>query len=218
MKYETLRNRLIDGKGWIDATHVYGSATRIDISDGIDYTGLIPTGAKITWMEGASQKFGYITGSAYSTNTQLTILGSTVVNTTITDVYISSSASLINHPQWIDYTPTFGGLTGAPSGVFQFMIIDDTCFVYIRTTTGTSNATTFTVTASIAARNTTDMIQGDTWWEGRDNNVLQANNGRWFMSPNSATITIDKDCAGAAWTNSGTKRIGLLAKFRYQGT
>jgi hypothetical protein len=64
--------------------------------------------------------------------------------------------------------------------------------------------------------NIANDIQGTVWWEARDNNVQLTAAGRAYATPNSTTLTIDKDMANGVWLNSGTKRIGFNINYEFE--
>jgi hypothetical protein len=76
---------------------------------------------------------------------------------------------------------------------------------------GTSNATTFTASAPVAAANITNAVWGTILSVAVDNGTLQTTPGRMTIAAGGTTITLRKDTANGAWTNSGNKRaVGLL--------
>jgi len=113
---------------------------------------------------------------------------------------------------WTDYsaTSTIVGWTSFTGKQIYTKKIGKTVFVSFDIL-GTSNATgiTFTLPYTSAA--------GFTSYEqafGTDNGTEVAASSRVALPGGSATVTVTKDQAGAAWTNSGTKRVA--GQFFYQ--
>lgn len=116
---ETLYNRMRDGSAPLDKTVSYASATTVTIAG--DYTSILLPGAKIEFTQNSITKYGYVVSSSYSSpNTTVTVTklnnssGTTynVTNHTITDVYVSHSAALRDHPVAINYNPSINNASG----------------------------------------------------------------------------------------------------------
>lgn len=102
--------------GWILSTDTwtYASATTFTIA-GVDRTAMFPKGTKIKLTQ-TTAKYFYVVGSAFSTNTTITVAGGTsytVANETITSPYYSYASSPQGFPSVFAYTPTVTSGTGA---------------------------------------------------------------------------------------------------------
>ena len=123
-----------------------------------------------------------------------------------------TSKNLIQRPiyetQWRTWAPTYGGFSSAPAThVSRYKIVGRDLWFYEReATNGTSNATTLTLTLPFAA-----LTLSNADWQGTaqsvDNNVTQPSMCQLRVLSGSSTLEAYKDASGAAWTNSGNKRV-----------
>lgn len=126
----------------------------------------------------------------------------------INDLQLEMSAvetELLTVGTWV---PTFTGFSSDPaSGLYRYVLRGPVCTMFIRQpNSGTSNATTFTITLPFTARTITNMA----WYAGgrvMDNGVIPANPGMAVIDSAGTTAALFTDFAGTAWTNSGNKRI-----------
>lgn len=102
-------------------------------------------------------------------------------------------------------TFTFNGIAGSPTGNMEWWTIGNFAFIQLGSVTGTSNATTFTITGVPAQiqPNATCNIPVPVWTV-RDNGVLLAN---VQASITGGTITMNAASAGNGWTASGNKGV-----------
>ncbi len=105
------------------------------------------------------------------------------------------------------YTGTATGMTTAPTGTFKYTLIGNAVILDMPAITGTSNATTFTITgAPVAIRPTTakEIIVR-----------ISDNGGAQTISlgtmGTNGTLTLYTNAAGGAFTNTGTKTIETLS-------
>lgn len=111
---------------------------------------------------------------------------------------------------WKPYTPTFGGFSVNPTYTAKYFLVAKLCVVDIfMSAAGTSNATTFTVTAPFASATIAGKYWGTVWWTGIDNGAVLAVPGRVIIQSASNVMTVMKDMALGAWTNAN----GKLADF-----
>lgn len=113
---------------------------------------------------------------------------------------------------WTDYTPTVTGFSvNPPANMYRYKLDGQGgCWVAVRqNTAGTSNATTFTISAPVVARTVTNAIWAVHLWGAVDNGVA-INTGIAYISSGSSTIQLNKDSIGTAWTNSGNKRADFM--------
>ena len=136
--------------GWIAVTDTwtYASATTFTIA-GVDRTAMFPKGTKLKLTQ-TSAKYFYVVGSAFSTNTTITVTGGTdytLEDAAITSPYYSYASTPQGFPKQFTYTPTWTCASGdAPAienGILNglFSIVDGLCYVRIYWLAGAS--TTF---------------------------------------------------------------------------
>ena len=102
------------------------------------------------------------------------------------------------------WVPTFTGFSANPTGVTaRYNTIGKLCQCYVYMTSGTSNATTFTMTLPFAAANTT--VQTFFGAVGVDNNINQNSWVRTRM--NSNILDVFRTVTTNTWTASGTKGV-----------
>ena len=100
---------------------------------------------------------------------------------------------------WKDYTPTFGGFSVDPSGVCRYCIIGKLCHVVIYlTTSGTSNANTFTISLPVTGAQQTYA------------SIPRYNNNGWeyggFANIGYTTAQLGTNSTGlTGWVTSGLK-------------
>ncbi len=118
---------LVGNDGWIKATDTwtYASATTFTIA-GVDRTAMFPKGTKIK-LTNSTVKYFYVVGSAFSTNTTITVTGGStysLANAAITSPYYSYASTPQGFPAFMSYTPTWSNVTiGSATVVAQFTMI-----------------------------------------------------------------------------------------------
>lgn len=126
----------------------------------------------------------------------------------INDLQLEMSAvetELLTVGTWV---PTFTGFSSDPaSGVYRYVLRGPVCTMFIRQpNSGTSNATTFTITLPFTAR----TIAGMSWYGSArvmDNGTIPAGAGMGFIDSAGTVVTLYTDFAATGWTNSGNKRV-----------
>jgi hypothetical protein len=205
-----LRLRALED-GWIDAheTWTYASATTITVPSGAG--GRYQKGDKIRLKQGGEYKYFYIVSVS---DTTLSITGGsdyTLVSAAITDNYYSKAENPQGFPRWFNWSPTFTGFSSNPTnGVYRFHINGTVCSAAIRipaSGAGTSNATTFTISAPVAAKTLANAE-----WCGMaritDNGTIQQYNGILLIASGETSFVVAKDnTSSTSWTASGTKRL-----------
>lgn len=203
--------------GWFTAgeTWTYASASTFTVA-GVNVTAKYTKGTRIKFTQ-TTVKYGVVVASSFSTDTTVTIAVNTdytIANAAITENYYSYQTTPQGYPTWFNYTTTPAGWAASPTVVFaRFQVTGNLCFLDLRIT-GTSNATTATATAPIAAEDTADNV-------GRlvgvmvatDNSLSVATPARCFITDASTTLTFGKDLAGAAWTASGAKNVMITGAY-----
>jgi hypothetical protein len=108
------------------------------------------------------------------------------------------------------WLPTQTGYSADPTNVaYRYTIKSNLVHCYIwQATSGTSNATTITLSAPF-----TSLTLTNSNWLGFasavDNTAALTTPARLLVASNSNSIVAGKDFAGGAWTASGGKRLGL---------
>lgn len=197
--------------GWIldSDTWVYVSATQFKIT-GKDVTARFPVGTKIKSTQ-TTVKYFYVTAAVFSTDTTVTITGGSdysLVNAAITDPYYSYVETPQGFPQWFNYVPTFGGFSTAPTiNDCKFIVRGQTCIYILNcSASGTSNATSFTVSLPII----TDIVTRGITSYAIDNDVTLTTPSRLYCGSGTTTLQIIKDMASSTWTASGGKRADFV--------
>ena len=196
--------------GWADFPIIptYVSSTSIKFS-GVDYTGIIQKGDKLT-INQSGYKYFYITGVSFSTDTTVTVTGGSsysVSNAAITIPQFSKQNSPQGFPLVFSWTPDFTGFSSKPTTTSAYFSISNG-FVYVffkQNSTGTSNATTFTITGFPVSHSYDDNITGVRLFTGMDNS---ANFAPSYGFLQGTTLTLQKTFANnSSWTSSGSKGI-----------
>jgi len=197
--------------GWTTdsgTTWTYASATTINVADGT----LFVKGTRIKLTQ-TTAKYFVVTSIAGNVITVTGGTDYTVANAAITTQQYSHQASPVGYPTYFAYTPTFAGFSADPSGVAaKFSVIGASCYFYIyQGGNGTSNATTFTVTAPIANGSGNYVPIHTT--AGVDNGNAITTPPYAYFANGSTTINCFKDHASGVWTNVLGKRITLMSGF-----
>lgn len=127
-----------------------------------------------------------------------------------------TSSNLIQRPiyesEWKNWLPTITGFSANPTGVlYRYKIIGKDVFITNRqTTNGTSNATTWTMTAPFAAMTLTDGLWGAMGGNTVDNGTGSSVPGFVTIATASSTVNVYKDSLAAAWTNVNGKRFTIF--------
>ncbi len=151
------------------------------------------------------------------TATTLVVTGGTdytLTNVAISSIYFSKWTKPIGAPAVFAFTTVLTGFSGTPGQTCTFRMFGNFC-QYRILVDGTSNATTFTLTAPIAG------ISGvGQYFVGVGNNAGTAVTSPTRLDIQSASTTMlcSPSAAGntSGWTNSGQKTIG--AQILYQFT
>lgn len=194
----------VGSDGWVSDsgdTWTYVSATSFKIS-GVDRTALFQPGTKIKLTQ-TTTKYFVVVSSVFSTDTTVTITGGSdysLANAAISANYHSYVANPQGFPDWFNFAPATTGITGA-GGKARFRVSGRVVTLAFEIT-GTSNATTKTITLPITPAN----ISGQQWvghLTVQDNTATQTTPGEIVINPNNASASLYKNCAAGAWTGSG---------------
>lgn len=112
---------------------------------------------------------------------------------------------------WQQWTTTYTGFSSAQSGgTIKWMQQGTTIFCQHLRNSGTSNATTFTMTLPIKTRQVTDNVS-----RIADNGSGSTAPGLLESGASNTTLILYKDLTGAVWTNTGAK--SAIFVFIYEG-
>lgn len=207
--------------GWVDvsgSSWTYVSASSFRISG--DVTSIFRKGLFIKWTQ-TTVKYGVVESSSYSSpNTTVNIIVNsdyTIANATIS----GQSISFVNNPEgwpgWFNYTPTFSGFSANPTGTISryYPEVGKMTVEHREALAGTSNATSFSVSAPVACVSITNGA-----WQtpgmGTDNGTIGATPALvQIASASPTTIACYKDWAATAWTSSGSKRIIFMLQYEW---
>ncbi|MBP9717436.1 MAG: hypothetical protein KBD44_01840, partial [Candidatus Pacebacteria bacterium] len=124
-----------------------------------------------------------------------------------------TAKNLIQRPIYetraLDWAPTWAGFSANPSGspIQKYKLVGSVCKIMrVSATSGTSNATTMTMTVPFAFLRsifTTSLMNV------QDNSANQTLPGMLESSAGSATASLYKTFFRGAWTGSGTKDVNI---------
>lgn len=207
---------LKDVDGWIATadTWTYASATTFTIAG--DLTAKYIPGTKLKLTQ-TTVKFFYVVSSVFAGgNTTVTFTGGSdysLANASITSPFYSYEDNPQGFPQWFNYTPTWTGVSPAPTVIARFNVVGRMVTAVISpTVAGTGTLTTFQATAPIVSTN----IAGYGWHAPcicNDNGVTLTNWGRADMVGNSNAITFYTSAATGAWTASGSRYVAVTIQY-----
>lgn len=131
-----------------------------------------------------------------------------------------TAINLVNKPmnatRWLTWSPVFGGFSANPSGgIYRYKIYDDRITVAVeQPNAGTSNATSFTITAPITSATVASMI----WWSpisrGTDNAAALTTKDQANMGSATQTISLAKASSSSGWTSSSTKSARFMLDYQ----
>jgi hypothetical protein len=181
-----------------------------------DVTTKYRKGTKVRYKDGGSYEYGVIASVSFAgVTTTVTLITNTdyaMAAATITDNHISYIENPEGFPQWFNWDAAPAGFSAVPaSPVYRWTTKANTIFIgYVEPSNGTSNATTFTATAPVAAAQNVTGVAGTLV----DNGALRTVAGRVVMTSGSAAITFRTDMANGVWTNANGKRA--VAEWFYE--
>lgn len=197
--------------GWVDDTAntwTYASASTFTVSG--DRTAVFSKGTRIKLTQTTVKYFVVVASSYSAPNTTVTITGGddyTLANAAISANYYSYAANPQGYPGWFNFATSVsqGGFSSPPAvELCRFSVIGRTCqYVFGNyNTSGTSNATTFTVSLPITAA----QVGGtpDYWFRYGTGADGTAAPGMAEIS-GATTLSLYKDGAASVWTASGSK-------------
>lgn len=192
--------------GWTSANESwsYASSNTINVPSGA--ASKYKKGDKIKWTQ-TTVKYGVISAVA---DTLLTIITNTdyvVTNAAISNNYYSHVENPIGFPQYFTFSPNVTGFSGTPSQTGRYFTEGDKITI-IFDCSGTSNATTLTMTLPVAVSLST------TSWARVLDNTSTWYNGLFLVS--GTTATFYREVGAIAFTASGTKQVsGAVSKYGF---
>lgn len=192
--------------GWVDTTATtwtWASGTTFTVSG--DQTAVFTKGTRLKLTQ-TTGKFFVVVGSSHSAGTTTVTVTAgddySLANAAITDNYYSYQANPQGFPTWFAYTPSIvAGFSGTPTvSPAQFSVIGNACIFQVSTISGTSNATSFQISAPITATGT-----GCAFGTVINSGSAQSTPGQMYIS--GGTLFLRLNAAGAGFTASGTKGL-----------
>jgi hypothetical protein len=204
--------------GWFPTTDTITRTGTHSFTVPNDRTTPFRKGAKFTYTDALASEFGVIASSVYTatdTATTVTLITNTdygMSTDAIADPALSYIESPAGWPQWFNWNAAPAGFSAAPASPSYRWRTSGTCIFigYVEPSNGTSNATTFTATAPVAAAQNVTGVAGTLV----DNGALRTVAGRVVMTSGSTAITFRTDMASGAWTNANGKRA--VAEWFYE--
>ncbi len=194
---------------WTYASGSGGGTATFTIA-GVDLTAKYTPGTRIKLTQ-TTVKYFVVVSSSFSTNTTVTITAGssyTLANAAISVNYHSYDANPQGYPGWFNFAPSLSGWSGSPTVISRFHVVGRLCTVAIDIS-GTSNATTATAVAPIAASASAIAFTSQPF-SVTNNAVLAATPGMAVIAAGSTTITFDRDYTATNYTATGTKAVHYL--------
>ena len=112
---------------------------------------------------------------------------------------------------WAEYTPSYTGFSSDPTIKTRYAVHGKVCIVTAAATAnGTSNATSFTMSAPFTAATVSSMIWANALAYYVDSGSATYGNGRAAISSGSSTITLSAETGPTGWTSSGNKAATFM--------
>ncbi len=186
-------------------TSAGATANKLLLSDGTNYVLSTPTYPNAS---ATSRKIIVSDGTNFVASTETWATPSTSGNVLTSDGTNWTSATPDTAGAWTDFSGsiTVTGCSGTPTiGMARKKVIGKTCFFNLQVS-GTSNATSFTVTGMPNTCAAT-MVGGIM---SASNNSVGIYNAAWLISTSGTTLqfTVAQNLTG--WTNSGTKAANIM--------
>ncbi len=192
-------------------TWVFASATTFTIA-GIDATGYLPIGTKLSYNDGAVD-YATVKTVTFSTDTTVTVITNSdysIANATLARPRFSYSDSPQGFPPSFTFAPTLTGYSADPTGLaYHYSVSGGWCEIVGRdTTNGTSNATSVTVATPINARTLTNGVwQGFCRYSDNGSAIVATPGLATVVSAGTVVAFGTNLTAVAGFTASGGKRI-----------
>ena len=216
-----------DGANWCNAGSAELATQEVDY---FVYLGYNATDGVVIGFSRYPGANSYDDFSATSTNEKYCAI-STITNAAATDYYevigrfaatLSAGAgytwsvptytakNLIQRPiyetRWLNWQPTYVGITTQPSGYQEYKIIGDSIFIVKGSASATSNSTNFTLTAPFSKK--TVSLLAMTIARSTDNGSTVSSLGCTYINGGSNILQTEKAIGNtSAWTASGIKDV-----------
>lgn len=208
-------NLMANRQGWtlIGGTFTYASSTTITVDSGAASKYSIGDKLRFQNNDSGTYLYAYIISM---TDTILTIVGDTVPNATLTDVYYSKASSPLGFSHWFDWTTVFGGFSADPTNVMHRFRIDgrEATLAIRQATAGTSDDSGFTMTLPIVAATVANAN-----WVGygmiKNNGTTQGTPGQIVIVSGSSILTVYTNWAQAGFNNINAKQL-TIGSIRYE--
>jgi hypothetical protein len=205
---DALHTENVDGWAALSETCTYASASTITIATG--GASRFQKGDKLRLTNSTLKYFNIITVA----DTLLTVSGGSdysLANAAITGVSLSRVDRPFGFPAEFNWSPSFTGFSANPgSGIYTFKIVNGWVVCNARMpSNGTSNATTFRISAPVTPRTVTNGSWGVTWFDAVDNGSSLTAAGKASVLSADSNIYIDSNMGGAAWTAANGKRASF---------
>jgi hypothetical protein len=207
-------NGLATVDGWIDPCVAWTYASSTAFTAPGDWTGIHQKGDKIKLTQ-TTVKYFYLTAISYASETGLTTYtingGSdySLTDVEITDNYYSKTENPRGFPDWFNFTCIQAGFSANPTNaVYRFKIQGNHCIAIVHQgVNGTSNSTSFSMTAPVTAKTLTNMV-----WEvlaySYDNGAM-INNSVASITSAGTSFVLSKGGSPTGWTGSAGKRASF---------
>lgn len=205
--------------GWVSAGETWTRTSNTTFTISGDLTGKYRKGHKIRWKDGGSYEYAYIEIVSHAAGTTTVTLNAgtdyAMAAATITENYYSAAELPFGFPVFFNYTPTATGFSVAPGvTTCHFTLSGGRLWYHYRGTSGTSNATTFTLTAPMASHASAGSTAALTQYAD-DNGVALTAPSVAGITQGSSTVTLTSTYAGGAWTAANGKRAGFLLSYPF---
>lgn len=196
-------------------TWTYVSATTFTVTaaDAL----LISKGTKLKFVQ-TTNKYFYVASISGTTVTIIATSDYTLANAAITAPFFSNAATPVGFPTWFNYAPTYTGFSAVPTGSFaQYRCVGSEITVAHRQTTlGTSNSTSYTITAPVTAATVSGAVWSVTLGSTIDNSSQVTTAGQASIGSAGTTFTMYKTQGTAAsWTASGGKTGDFITIYQF---
>lgn len=207
--------------GWITDTNTWTRTGDHTFTVSGDVTTTFTKGTRISYNDG-SVEYGVVASSSHSTGTTtvtlITNADYAMANGALSATRYSYNANPQGYPTWFNYTPTsVTTFSSAPTNtIYKFMVVGNTITVYVRQASdGTSNNTTFTVSAPVAALTLSNAI-----WQApipafTDNSVDSTTLGKVQITQAATNMVLRTNASTGVWTNSGGKKATFTLVYEF---
>lgn len=197
--------------GWIPVTDTWTYATTYSFTVPGNKTAALKRGTKILVTQPSGTKYLAIVSSSYSApDTTVNVTGGgdySLANEAITNPYYSNVDVPDGFPTTFAWTPTLGGFSVDPTGTYKFRIMPMGMYVDVQqSVAGTSNATTFSISAPPGVTFPASAIMGPLTFAF--NNGAVVTTGINDVRSNAGGSQYDLALSGSTstWTNANGKR------------